>query len=180
MISLHVKYQRFNAKKLILGILFHVPKITQRYHPPTIVSISAMDNLAKKNIISWRQAYSHFTNKLLMHLLMKDCDSGVHTVVNLANSFNTDVGYSSETSRAASHPSSVAFKRRSFTNKSASQNYSSPTESLGSQAGHGDAIGCSQSPSPSPMDGFSRPGRPADPRRLSYKRFFFFVLLLHS
>ena len=110
-----------------------------------------------------------------MHLLMKDCDSGVHTVVNLANSFNTDVGYSSETSRAASHPSSVAFKRRSFTNKSASQNYSSPTESLGSQAGHGDAIGCSQSPSPSPMDGFSRPGRPADPRRLSYKRFFFFL-----
>ena len=115
-----------------------------------------------------------------MHLLMKDCDSGVHTVVNLANSFNTDVGYSSETSRAASHPSSVAFKRRSFTNKSASQNYSSPTESLGSQAGHGDAIGCSQSPSPSPMDGFSRPGRPADPRRLSYKRFFFFFCLITS
>jgi len=109
---------------------------------------------------------------------IKDCDSGVHTVVNLANSFNTDVGYSSETSRAASHPSSVAFKRRSFTNKSASQNYSSPTESLGSQTGHGDAIGCSQSPSPSPMDAFGRPVRAADPRRLSYKRFFFFNCLV--
>ena len=115
----------------------------------------------------------------------KDCDSGVHTVVNLANSFNTDVGYSSETSRAASHPSSVAFKRRTFTNKSASQNYSSPTESLGSQAGHGDAgIGCyHHSPLPSPMDGVARPGRAADPRRLSYKRFpflFFFLFFLFS
>ena len=114
---------------------------------------------------------THNTDERLICGWMKDCDSGVHTVVNLANSFNTDVGYSSETSRAASHPSSVAFKRRSFTNKSASQNYSSPTESLGSQTGHGDAIGCSQSPSPSPMDDYGRSGRPADPRRLSYKRY---------
>ena len=54
---------------------------------------------------------------------------------NFASSFNTDVGYSSETtSRAPSYPSSVVFKRRNYTSKqSVSQNYSSLTESIGSR-----------------------------------------------
>lgn len=93
----------------------------------------------------------------------KDCDSSVHTV-NFASSFNTDVGYSSETSRAPSYPSSVVFKRRTFTNKSVSQNYSSLTESIGSQVN--DAIRST----PSPMDDVKAIRMPCDSRRLSYKR----------
>ena len=113
----------------------------------------------------------------------KDCDSGVHTSVNFASSFNTDVGYSSETSRAPSYPSSVVFKRRTFTNKSVSQNYSSLTESIGSQ-GCVDPTRCT---TPSPINGDHQslhPHHPSmassiktavrlnncDSRRLSYKR----------
>lgn len=122
----------------------------------------------------------------------KDCDSGVlfQSSTNFASSFNTDVGYSSETSRAPSYPSSVVFKRRTYTNKSISQNYSSLTESIGSQPAdmglEGELMATTRySPSPlTPMDSEDliatrgvrriRQGPPppsnGDPRRLSYKR----------
>lgn len=119
----------------------------------------------------------------------KDCDSGVlFQSTHFASSFNTDVGYSSETSRAPSYPSSVVFKRRTYTNKSVSQNYSSLTESLGSQPAEmeGD-LAVRNSPSPlTPMDSddllvatkirrnrhnhLQQPSFNGDPRRLSYKR----------
>lgn len=116
-------------------------------------------------------------------------DSGVvlpFQPVNFASSFNTDVGYSSETSRAPSYPSSVAFKRRTYTNKSVSQNYSSLTESIGSQPPdllnlEGDVVPLHQySPSSPQLDSLRRirpPGQyhhrssnNGESRRLSYKR----------
>lgn len=121
----------------------------------------------------------------------KDCDSGVlfQSSTNFASSFNTDVGYSSETSRAPSYPSSVVFKRRTYTNKSISQNYSSLTESIGSQPAdmtiESDMMPTRNSPSPlTPMDSEDllatrvrrirlpnhHPPSNGDPRRLSYKR----------
>ena len=128
---------------------------------------------------------------------VKDCDSGVHPA-NFASSFNTDVGYSSETSRAPSYPSSVVFKRRTFTNKSVSQNYSSLTESIGSiqppdtlnlcpmEGDEGEGLPIRYSPSPiTPLEALEdltrgcRRMRPShhhhhhnngESRRLSYKR----------
>ena len=119
----------------------------------------------------------------------KDGDSGVlFQSANFASSFNTDVGYSSETSRAPSYPSSVVFKRRTYTSKSISQNYSSLTESIGSQPVdmEGDVLTVQRS-SPSPLmdpddlltaaakmrrnrhNHLQQPFN-GDPRRLSYKR----------
>lgn len=122
----------------------------------------------------------------------RDCDSGIlfQSTTNFASSFNTDVGYSSETSRAPSYPSSVVFKRRTYTNKSISQNYSSLTESIGSQPADMalepcDMVHARNSPSPmTPMDSDDLPvvmtrikrirhlptSSNGDPRRLSYKR----------
>ena len=110
----------------------------------------------------------------------KDCDSGM---VNFASSFNTDVGYSSETSRAPSYPSSVVFKRRNYTNKSVSQNYSSLTESIESQPDGELPVRFSPSPI-TPIDSDEllvtklrnrtrnrlTTGNGGDSRRLSYKR----------
>ncbi|XP_045030730.1 sodium channel protein 60E isoform X2 [Daphnia magna] len=94
-----------------------------------------------------------------------------------ASSFNTDVGYSSETSRAPSYPSSVVFKRRTYTtNKSISQNYSSLTESIGSQPACDLATlegGLMERSGRSPATtdkAASLPSNGSDPRRLSYKR----------
>lgn len=100
---------------------------------------------------------------------------------NFANSFNTDVGYSSETSRAPSYPSSVVFKRRNYTSKqSVSQNFSSLTESIGSQERESDTeihiVGGGGPPS-SLLDIHRRSSPPGgghhhntESRRLSYKK----------
>lgn len=118
---------------------------------------------------------------------IKDCDSSdplggscvLFQSTHFASSFNTDVGYSSETSRAPSYPSSVVFKRRTYTtNKSISQNYSSLTESIGSQPPcdlatlDGGLIDQHHhSPrSPAANQPASLNSNGSDPRRLSYKR----------
>lgn len=113
---------------------------------------------------------------------IKECDSDplggscvLFQSTHFASSFNTDVGYSSETSRAPSYPSSVVFKRRTYTtNKSISQNYSSLTESIGSQPACDLATldgGLIDHRSPQTTNKpASLNSNGSDPRRLSYKR----------